>query len=68
MTTFEYMNKQLNKHMMNHLKLIERNAPERELLDVEEKIVHYKAVCDLINTVCDVFGMVGEEHDNSNQT
>ena len=68
MTTLEYMEKQLKKHTINHYKLIKRNAPEREILDVERKIEHYKDVCDLINTVCDVFGKVGEEHDNSNQT
>jgi hypothetical protein len=61
------MEKQLKKHTINHRKLIERNAPEREILDVERKIEHYKDVCDLINTVCDVFGTIGDMSEEINK-
>jgi hypothetical protein len=60
MTTLEFMEKQLKRHTINHQKLIERGAPEREISDVERKISYYKDVCDLINVVCDIFGKAGE--------
>ena len=56
MTTLEYMEKQLKKHKMDLEGQRNRNAPSEVLDNIQKKIEHYKAVCDVLRK--------GEENDN----
>ena len=56
MTALEYMEKQLRKHEKDLEMERRRNAPSEVLGNIQKKIEHYKAVCDVLRK--------GVENDN----
>lgn len=60
MTTQEYFQKELEKHKENYERLVARNAPEQDIVNVKTKISHYELVCELIKVVCELFGKGGD--------
>jgi hypothetical protein len=48
MTTLEYMEKQLKKHQRDLEGQINRNAHSEVLDNIQKKIEHYTAVCDVL--------------------
>jgi hypothetical protein len=56
MTTLEYMEKQLKKHQRDLEGQINRNAPSEVLDNIQKKIDHYTAVCEVLRK--------GVENDN----
>lgn len=48
MTTLEYMEKQLEKHKRNYDCQVNRQAPEKDIENVKDKIECYSEVCELL--------------------
>lgn len=48
MTTLEFMEKELNKHLKNLEIQEQRNAPKDNIENIKIKIGHYTKVCDLL--------------------
>ena len=46
MTTLEYFQKELEKHKKNHERLVARNAPEQDIINVKTKISYYEGACE----------------------
>lgn len=51
MTAFEYMEKQLQKHRLNHKRESLRGVPEEMLRNIEKKIGYYEAAVDALREV-----------------
>lgn len=48
MTAIEYMEKQVQKHRLNHKRESERGVPKEVLLNIEKKIGYYEAAVDAL--------------------
>lgn len=48
LTTLDYMEKELIKHKNNLLVQQTRNAPNKDIICIKEKIKHYEKVCELL--------------------
>lgn len=51
MTAIEYMEKQVQKHRLNHKRESERGVPEEMLRNIEKKIGYYEAAVDALKVV-----------------
>ena len=48
MTAIEYMEKQLQKHRLNHKREFERGVPKEMLRNIEKKIGYYEAAVEAL--------------------
>ena len=48
MTTLEFFKKELHKCEVNLDKQMSRNAPEKDIENVREKLKHYSLACELL--------------------
>ena len=51
MTALEYMEKQVQKHRLNHIHAVDRDAPEEMLEDIRAKIAYYELAADALRKV-----------------
>ena len=48
MTALEYMEKQIQQHRINHIRAVDRNAPEEMLENIRRKISYYEAAVEAL--------------------
>ena len=51
MTALEYMEKQIQQHRINHIRAVDRNAPEEMLENIRRKISYYEAAVEALKKV-----------------
>lgn len=51
MTTLEFMKKELLRLRRNHYNAVLRDAPAKNISDLQTKITHYEIVCELLKGV-----------------
>lgn len=51
MTTLEYMERQIKKHKSTYSRESERNVPEEQLRNIEQKITHYEEAIEALKRI-----------------